>query len=106
VHVEVNSAQQRLARKLISEYADRLRGKLAQKDLKAIEAAGYDGIRFAWAGGLAKGDRHYYRVHGPTFLIEYDNTQNDANHVHVVWRDEDRDFGRDPLRAHLERDHR
>jgi hypothetical protein len=45
-------------------------------------------------------------VQGVTFAIEYDNTQNDANHVHVVWRDEDRDFGRDPLRAHLERDHR
>jgi hypothetical protein len=57
-------------------------------------------------GGERRGDGHYWRVQGVTFAIEYDNTQNDANHVHVVWRDEDRDFGRDPLRAHLERDHR
>lgn len=102
---DLNPAQQRLAQKLISEYADRLRGKLAQKDLKAIEAAGYDGIRFAWAGGLAKGDRHYYRVHGPTFLIEYDNTQNDANHVHTVWRGLKDDFGRDFLGEHLRESH-
>ena len=102
---DLDKAQQRLAKKLISEYADRLRGKLAQKDLKAIEEAGYDGIRFAWAGGLVKGDRHYYRVHGPTFLIEYDNTQNDANHVHAVWRGLKDDFGRDVLGDHLKESH-
>lgn len=102
---DLDAAQQRLATKLIREYAERLRGKLAEKDLKAIEAAGHDGIRFAWAGGLEKGSRHYYRVHGPTFLIEYDNTQNDANHVHAVWRGLKDDFGRDVLGEHLRGSH-
>ena len=47
---------------------------------------------------------HYYRIHGPTVLIEYDNTQNDANHIHTVYRDLERDFGGDALRAHYQRD--
>ena len=47
---------------------------------------------------------HYYRIHGPTVLIEYDNTQNDANHIHTVYRDLERDFGGDALRAHYRRD--
>ena len=102
---DLNPTQQGLTLKLINEYAGRLRGELAQKDLKAIEAAGLDGIRFAWAGGLEKGTRHYYRVHGPTFLIEYDNTQNDANHVHAVWRGLKDDFGRDFLGEHLRESH-
>ena len=55
----------------------------------------------AWAGPLEKGAKHYYRVQGPTFLIEYDNTQNDGNHVHAVWRDFAGDFGRDLLREHV-----
>ena len=50
---------------------------------------------------LVRGLKHYYRLQGPTFLIEYDNTQNDGNHIHSVWRDFDRDFGRDLLRDHL-----
>ena len=63
-------------------------------------AAGLDDIKFAWMGGTAVGEGHYYRVQGPTFLIEYDNVQNDANHVHSVWRDYNGDFGRDLLAAH------
>ena len=51
-------------------------------------------------GSLDEGEPHYYRVQGPTFLIEYDNVQNGANHVHSVWRDFDGDFGRDVLMAH------
>ena len=56
---------------------------------------------FAWAGEAERGKRHYYRIQGPTFLVEYDNTQNDGNHVHSVWRDFNGDFGRDLLREHL-----
>ena len=85
--------------------AGRLRGELAAADLKEIEKAGWDKIVFAWAGGLNKGDRHYYRLHGPTFLLEYDNTQNDANHVHAVWRELKGDFGRDLLAEHLKSAH-
>ena len=59
-------------------------------------------IHFAWAGSLEPGEGHYYRVHAPVFLIEYDNTQNDANHVHSVWRDLENDFGGDALARHYE----
>jgi hypothetical protein len=66
-----------------------------------VRKAGLDRITFAWAGALERGKPHYYRVQGPTFLIEYDNTQNDGNHIHSVWRDFDGDFGRDLLREHV-----
>ena len=59
-----------------------------------------DHVKFAWLGGIEKGQGHYYRIQGPTFLIEYDNTQNDANHIHSVWRDFSGDFGKDLLAAH------
>jgi len=62
---------------------------------------GFEKVYFAWAGGLEVGQKHYYRVHGPTFLIEYDNSQNDGNHIHSIWRDLERDFGGDLLRKHL-----
>ena len=64
-------------------------------------AAGLDKVRFAWAGEIEKGKKHYYMVQGPTFLVEYDNTQNNGNHIHSVWRDFNGDFGRDLLREHL-----
>jgi len=56
---------------------------------------------FAWAGSEDRGQPHYYRIQTPEFLIEYDNTQNDGNHIHSVWRDFNGDFGRDILREHL-----
>jgi hypothetical protein len=68
-----------------------------------IEEAGLGELYFAWAGSATPGERHYYRIHGPTVLIEYDNTQNDANHIHSVWRDLTDDFGEDLLRRHYER---
>lgn len=85
---------------LVKIYVNRLRGDLADADWKKIESAGWDKVYFGWAGGIEKGDPHYYRVQGPTFLIEYDNTQNDANHIHAVWRDFNNDFGEDLLRKH------
>ena len=60
------------------------------------------GMTFAWAGGSQPGDGHYYRIQTPHFLFEYDNTQNDANHIHTVWRTFDGDFGEDLLRKHYE----
>jgi hypothetical protein len=59
----------------------------ARQRLQRIRDAGFDQIKFAWMGGLEKGQGHYYRVQGSTFLIDYDNTQDDANHIHCVWRD-------------------
>ena len=86
--------------KLIEEYVQRVRPELASEDLKKIKAAGVEKIQFAWAGGIEKGEGHYYRVQGPTFLLEYDNTQNNNNHIHAVWRDFANDFGEDLLRKH------
>ncbi len=62
-------------------------------------------MTFAWAGGLERGQGHYYRVQAPGLLVEYDNTQNDANHIHTVWRDPERDFGRDILAEHYAGSH-
>lgn len=98
---QMTDGQKKNLRQLIEVYVHRLRPELAEADLKKMEAAGFDKIVFAWSGGLERGQGHYYRVQGPTFLLEYCNTQNDANHVHAVWRDFKGDFGRDILKEHL-----
>jgi len=90
---------------LLEEYARNMPEELAATELEKLHQAGLDKIHFAWAGGLNRGERHYYRIQGPTFLVEYDNTQNNANHIHTVWRAFDRDFGVDLLRLHYEQSH-
>ncbi|HEX9636657.1 MAG TPA: DUF3500 domain-containing protein [Acidobacteriota bacterium] len=85
---------------LIEEYASVQPPPLAQERMRTIRAAGPDSIRFAWMGALEPGRGHYYRIHGPGFLIEYDNTQDQANHIHTVWRDLEGDFGPDLLAHH------
>ena len=97
---EMTPAQAKMLTDLIGLYAHRLRKELAEPELAKLRAAGMENICFGWAGGSEPGQPHYYRIHGPTFVIEYDNTQDNANHIHTVWRDFDRDFGLDPLRAH------
>ncbi len=74
---------------------------IAADRMARLKKAGVDNIAFAWAGPIERGQKHYYRIQGPTFLVEYDNTQNDGNHIHSVWRDFQGDFGRDLLREHL-----
>ena len=101
-YAKLDPMQREVLFKIIQEYINRYRPEIAQADLAAIEKAGRDKITFAWAGGLEKGQAHYYRIQGPTFLLEYDNIQNNANHVHTVWRDFQNDFGRDLLREHYE----
>ena len=88
-------------RALIELYVGRVNPAAAKEALTRLDRAGFDQVRFGWAGSIENGEKHYYRVHGPTLLIEYDNTQNDANHIHTVYRDLERDFGGDVLRAHL-----
>jgi hypothetical protein len=85
---------------LIEEHAAAQKSELAQERLAKIRAAGLEKVKFAWIGSAEKGAAHYYRIQGPTFLIEYDNTQNNANHVHTVWRDFDGDWGADLLAEH------
>jgi hypothetical protein len=72
---------------------------VAQARLARVKAS-LAQVKFAWMGGLDKGQGHYYRIQGPTFLIEYDNTQNHANHIHCVWRDFKGDWGKDLLAEH------
>jgi hypothetical protein len=96
----MDSRQKERLVKLIRAYVDRYRPDIADEDWRKIEKAGLDQIQFAWYGGLERGEGHYYRVQGPTFLLEYDNTQNNNNHIHAVWRDFENDFGEDLLRQH------
>lgn len=88
---------------IIEEYATTQPTAVADRRLMEIRNAGLDGIKFGWMGGAARGEPHYYRIQGPTFLIEYDNTQGNGNHAHSVWRDFKGDFGRDLLAAHYQR---
>ncbi len=99
---KMTGQQSALLMKIVREYLFRYRTELAGTDLAKIEKVGVDKIYFAWAGKEERGEPHYYRIQGPTFLMEYDNTQNDANHVHAVWRDFENDFGEDILRKHYE----
>jgi hypothetical protein len=98
---DLTREQRDLLMKLIDVYTSVMTAELAAARLAALRSAGIDNITFAWAGGLERGAKHYYRIQGPTFLVEYDNTQNDGNHIHSVWRDFKGDFGRDLLREHL-----
>jgi hypothetical protein len=97
----LNAAQRELLMKLIDVYTGYMAPDIAADRLAKLKRAGLEKIAFAWAGEVERGKKHYYRVQGPTFLVEYDNTQNDGNHIHSVWRDFDGDFGRDLLREHL-----
>lgn len=103
---DLNSDQQQQLWTLVKTYVERARGEIADVDLKKITAAGQDKIHFAWAGGLERGQGHYYRIQGPTFLLEYDNTQNNANHIHSVYRDFNEDFGEDLLQKHYDQEHK
>ena len=102
---ELNADQQKMVWRLVRTYVRRNRGEIADADLKKIADAGQENIHFAWAGSMQRGQGHYYRIQGPTFLIEYDNTQNNANHVHTVYRDFTEDFGVDLLKLHYEEEH-
>ena len=100
---ELDDTQRRLLFDVIEVYLSVMADDIADHRRSRLMADDTDAIRFAWAGGVDVGEPHYYRVQGPTFLIEYDNTQNGANHIHSVWREFDGDFGRDLLREHRSR---
>lgn len=90
---------------LVERVAGQLHPEVAALHLDRLREAGVDALQFAWAGSEAPGEPHYYRIQGPTLLIEYANTQDDANHIHLVLRDPALDFGGDPLRAHVASSH-
>ena len=91
--------------KLIKMYLNNMPKAVASERWEKINAAGLENIVFAWAGSPEVGEAHYYRVQGPTFLIEYDNIQNNNNHIHAVWRDFNGDFGRNILWEHHKHSH-
>jgi len=97
----LTAAQRALLVKLVDVYAGAMAVDVAADRRARIEKAGWGKVSFVWAGPLGRGLKHYYRVQGPTFLVEYDNTQNNGNHVHSVWRDFNGDFGVDLLREHV-----
>ena len=103
---EMNKKQFTQLWTLIEEYLLNYRPDLAEEGLKHLEGLDLKMIHFAWAGSLESGKGHYYRIQAPDLLIEYDNTQNGANHVHCVVRDLKRDFGEDLLRQHYEQHHK
>lgn len=96
---KLNAKQRQLLNAIVEYYASNLPEDLAAHRMKQLKDAGSN-LFFAWAGSDKRGEQHYYRVVSPTFLIEYDNTQNNANHIHSVWRDFKGDFGEDLLAAH------
>jgi hypothetical protein len=90
---------------LMEEYAHNVPDDLAERRMAQVNRANRN-IYFAWSGGINRSDRRYYRVQTPSFLIEFDDTQDNANHIHSVWRDFTGDFGQDLLQQHYQDSHR
>jgi hypothetical protein len=99
---QLSENQQIQLRKLVAEYTSKYRPDVLRGLKKEPSLEDGADVYFAWMGGTKAGQEHYYRVQTPTYLFEYDNTQNDANHIHAVWRTFDGDFGVDLLRQHYE----
>jgi hypothetical protein len=104
LYSELTTVQQKLMLQLLRLYIHRYKEPFASKMMKDIEDAGFNNLRFAWAGAQQPGvgNPHYYRIQSPAIIIEYDNTQNNANHVHTVVRDLKNDFGGDQLLKHYQ----
>lgn len=102
---KLDAKQRELLQNLLDEYCNNVPEEVAQLREELIKKAAGN-LYFAWAGGEQVGQPHYYRIQSPAFLIEYDDTQNNANHIHTVWRDIDGDFGLDLLKEHYQTSHR
>ncbi len=89
---DMNDQQKKLLRALLAEYLKNMPADVEAERRERINEAGWEGIRFAWWGSDQPNERHHYVVQGDTFIIEYNNTQNDANHLHTIWRNIDGDF--------------
>ena len=104
-HADMDDRQRVLCERLLAQVVDDLEPELAAREWSRIRANDLGRVHFAWCGGTRPGEPHYWRLHGPHFVVEYDNVQGGANHVHVLWRDLERDFGGDVLRRHRLEDH-
>jgi len=104
-YAKMNAKQREALDALVAEYANDFPPTIAEARMEQYHKS-QSGLYFAWAGGIEKGNPHYYRIQTPTFLIEYDDTQNEANHIHSVWRDYEGDFGVDLLADHYQTSHK
>ena len=102
---KLNAHQRELLQNLLDEYVNNVPEQVAQARQDQIKKAG-NNLYFAWAGGEQYRDPHYYRIQAPAFLVEFDDTQDNANHIHSVWRDFENDFGLDLLKEHYQSSHR
>jgi hypothetical protein len=98
---QLDPVQRELLMDIVDAYASVMAPEITALRMAKIRQDGTDDITFAWAGGTLRGEVSYFRVQGPSFLIEFDNTQRDPNHVHSAWRDFEGDFGRDLIGEHL-----
>jgi hypothetical protein len=104
-YAEMSGEQRGKLVEIIKHYVGRANDELAGQQWDKIERAGLEPITFAWGGPVEKGQGHYYAIQGPNLVIEYDNTQNDSNHIHSVWRSFDGDWGEDILAQHYAQSH-
>ena len=102
---QMTAKEKEILTALVTEYASNFPGQIADARMDQFHKT-QDKLYFAWAGGIEPGQPHYYRVQTPTFLIEFDCTQDNANHIHSVWRDFNGDFGEDLLAEHYKASHR
>lgn len=97
---EMSGVQYELLKKLIRSYLSSMPSAIAEIRMKRLAKEDMNSLRFGWAGELVPDKPHYYRIQGKTFLIEFDNAENNGNHIHLVWRDFNGDFGTDLLKEH------
>ncbi len=102
---ELNTAQQKQVIQIIDQYLSNMPSKIASARRKQVMEEDLSELYFGWVGAKSLGAAHYYRIQAKTFLIEFDNSQNNANHIHTVWRDFEGDFGRDLIREHYAKSH-
>jgi hypothetical protein len=105
-YTSLDQKQKDIFMKLLMVYVENYELGFSHTLMNKIKTQGIDNLYFAWAGALQPGDGEYYRIQGPMLLIEYDNTQNDGNHVHTIVRDLTNDFAEDILREHYQNDHK
>ncbi|QDT96445.1 DUF3500 domain-containing protein [Gimesia aquarii] len=103
---DLDPSQQKKLLNLVNVYTTRFRPEILNGTRYKGRIKDGSDLYFAWSGGKKRGEFHYYRIQSKTFLIEFANTQNNANHVHAVWREFDGDFGRDYLSEHFSKHHK
>ncbi|MEJ7711169.1 MAG: DUF3500 domain-containing protein [Pyrinomonadaceae bacterium] len=96
---KLTGRQSEILMRLLSEYTGNMPAAIAARRMRELRSAGFSQIHFGWAGSTERFQPHYYRIQGPSFLVEYDNIQNNANHIHTVWRDFKRLRRRPPRRS-------